>query len=73
MNDKKTGTALIRKMTIDRVIEHIELHLESGKRMSIYSLSAYSGYCRRHLQRIFLLETGMRLGEYIRRRRLSRA
>lgn len=73
MNDKKTGTALIRKMTIDRIIEYIELHLESGKRMSIHSLSAYSGYCRRHLQRIFLLETGMRLGEYIRRRRLSRA
>ncbi|MDD8641858.1 helix-turn-helix transcriptional regulator [Escherichia coli] len=36
-----------------------------------FRLYAY-GYSHRHLQRLFLMYTGIPLGEYIRRRRLNR-
>ncbi|OSL66226.1 putative bacterial regulatory helix-turn-helix protein, AraC family [Escherichia coli TA054] len=63
----------IQKMMMIKILECIDGEVESGQRMDIDTLCAYSGYSRRHLQRLFLAETGICLGEYIRRRRLSRA
>lgn len=45
----------------------------NGKRVDIDSIVRFSGYSSRHIQRIFRDITGMSLGEYIRRRRLTRA
>lgn len=63
----------IQKMTTDKILEFIDKEVESGRRMDIETIEAFSGYSRRHLQRLFFAETGISLGEYIRRRRLNRA
>lgn len=60
-------------MTAEKILEYVDAEVESGRRIDIETLATYSGYSRRHLQRLFLAETGVGLGEYIRRRRLSRA
>lgn len=64
---------LIHRMTAEKILEYVDAEVESSRRIDIESLATYSGYSRRHLQRLFLTETGMGLGEYIRRRRLNRA
>ncbi len=64
---------LIHRMTAEKILEYVDAKVESGRRIDIESLAAYSGYSRRHLQRLFLAETGVRLGKYIRCRRLNRA
>ncbi|WP_201477293.1 helix-turn-helix transcriptional regulator [Escherichia coli] len=64
---------LIHRMTAEKILEYVDAKVESGRRIDIESLAAYSGYNRRHLQRLFLAETGVRLGKYIRCRRLNRA
>ncbi len=61
------------RMTAEKILEYVDAEVESGRRTDIATLAAYSGYSRRHLQRLFLSVTGMGLGEYIRRRRLNRA
>lgn len=66
-------TNLIHQMTVDKILEYIESEVESGSRLEIDKLKDYSGYSRRHLQRLFKKVTGLGLGEYIRRRRLNRA
>ncbi|MHA3671283.1 helix-turn-helix domain-containing protein [Yersinia enterocolitica] len=60
-------------MTVDAILELIDESINRGQRTDIGDLTAISGYSRRHLQRIFKTETGMNLGDYIRRRRLTRA
>lgn len=60
-------------MTAEKILEYVDAKVESGRRIDIESLAAYSGYSSRHLQRLFLAETGVRLGKYIRCRRLNRA
>lgn len=57
---------------VEKVIERIDAEIEKGERLSIKALDIWSGYSHRHLQRLFLMDTGLPLGEYIRRRRLSR-
>lgn len=66
-------TKLIHRMTAEKILEYVDAEVESGRRIDIETLAVYSGYSRRHLQRLFLAETGAGLGEYIRRRRLNRA
>lgn len=62
----------IQKITIAKILERIDAEIEKGERLSIKELTIWSGYSHRHLQRLFLMETGLPLGKYIRRRRLSR-
>ncbi|HBA3590928.1 TPA: helix-turn-helix domain-containing protein [Escherichia coli] len=50
-----------------------EHFLEREYRVDISQLVKYSGYSQRHLQRLFRNKTGMLMGDYIRRRRLTRA
>ncbi|EFK4582229.1 helix-turn-helix transcriptional regulator [Escherichia coli] len=61
----------INKIVINKIIEYIDQQTENGNRVDIATLGNYSGYSCRHLQRLFLTETGMRLGEYIRLKRLN--
>lgn len=58
---------------IDKILEFIDERIESCHRIDIDMLTKYSGYSRRHLQRLFLIKTGVNIGEYIRKRRLNRA
>ncbi|HBR2043244.1 TPA: helix-turn-helix transcriptional regulator [Klebsiella pneumoniae] len=64
---------LIHQMTTEKILEYVDAEVESGRRIDIEKLAIYSGYSRRHLQRLFFAETGGGLGKYIRRRRLNRA
>lgn len=57
-------------MDIFRIIEET---VDAQSNVSIKKLSATVGYSVGHLQRIFYLYSGMNIGTYIRRRRLSRA
>ncbi len=63
----------IQKITTEIISEHIDKNIECGYRLSAKEMAEKSGYSLRHLQRIFLQETGIYIGEYIRRRRLSHA
>lgn len=58
------------KVMID-IINHIEDNLHSD--LSVKSVSEYSGYSSHHFQKMFAAVTGLSLGSYIRRRRLTRA
>ncbi|HAD6864513.1 TPA_asm: helix-turn-helix domain-containing protein [Salmonella enterica subsp. enterica serovar Typhimurium str. SL1344] len=60
-------------ITVRKILEFVDDRVESGQRTDIDSITAYSGYSRRHIQRLFCNVTGMNLGDYIRRRRLTRA
>ncbi|ECG8516347.1 AraC family transcriptional regulator [Salmonella enterica subsp. salamae] len=60
-------------MTIMKILEFVDAHVESGRRTDISSISKYSGYSSRHIQRLFHCVTGMNIGEYVRRRRMTRA
>ncbi len=53
-------------------MEYVDTEIESGRRIGVETLAIYSGYSRRHLHRLFMTETGMRPGEYIRCQRLNR-
>lgn len=59
-------------MVVEKIMEYIDTEVESCRRIDIDTLAIYSGYSRRHLHRLFMAETGMRLGEYIRYQRLNR-
>lgn len=63
---------MIRRITINAVIQYIEKHLEQHA-VSIEELVLFSGYSRRYLQTIFKDITGIALGKYIRLRRATRA
>lgn len=63
----------LQNKVIDGVIAFAESLLESESRTEISQLVRYSGYSHRHLQRLFRNKTGMSVGDYIRRRRLTRA
>ncbi|WP_407906387.1 helix-turn-helix domain-containing protein [Escherichia coli] len=63
----------LQNKVIAGVIAFAEHLLESESRSDISQLVRYSGYSRRHLQRLFRNKTGMSVGDYIRRRRLTRA
>ncbi|HAX5242334.1 TPA: helix-turn-helix transcriptional regulator [Escherichia coli] len=62
----------IHRMVVEKIMEYIDTEVESCRRIDIDTLAIYSGYSRRHLHRLFMAETGMRLGEYIRYQRLNR-
>ncbi|MEB6547457.1 helix-turn-helix domain-containing protein, partial [Escherichia coli] len=62
----------ISEITIEKIIERIEAEIERGSRLSVREVALWSGYSHRHLQSLFLMYTGIPLGEYIRRRRLNR-
>ncbi|EPD0991238.1 helix-turn-helix domain-containing protein [Escherichia coli] len=62
----------IPKITIEKIIERVDAEIEKGSRLSVRELTTWSGYSHRHLQRLFLMETNVPLGKYIRRRRLNR-
>ncbi|CAD5758049.1 Putatve transcriptional regulator ykgA [Escherichia coli] len=70
---RAAATARIQKITTEKILECIDAGIENNCRLTIDTLSSYSGYSRRHLQRLFQDRTGMCVGEYIRRRRLTRA
>lgn len=53
------------------IITHIEDNLHSE--ISVQSVSQYSGYSPHHFQKMFAAVTGLSLGSYIRRRRLTKA
>ena len=57
----------------NKVIVDVIALAESEFRSDISQLVRYSGYSHRHLQRLFRNKTGMSVGDYIRRRRLTRA
>lgn len=63
----------MQRMKVRQILEFIDGHLEKGARIDVAMLSRYAGYSGRHIQRLFRDVTGMRVGEYIRRRRLTRA
>ncbi len=63
----------MQKITTEIISEHIDRYIECGYRISVKEMADRSGYSLRHLQRMFIQETGIPLGEYIRRRRLSRS
>ncbi|MDQ9243983.1 helix-turn-helix domain-containing protein [Escherichia marmotae] len=63
----------LQNKVIAGVIAFAEHLLESELRSDISQLVRYSGYSHRHLQRLFRNKTGMSVGDYIRRRRLTRA
>ncbi len=63
----------LQNKVISGVIAFAEHLLESELRSDISQLVRYSGYSHRHLQRLFRYKTGMSVGDYIRRRRLTRA
>ncbi|HCW2849429.1 TPA: helix-turn-helix transcriptional regulator [Escherichia coli] len=63
----------IAKLTIRSILEYIDKQLDSGVKVNIDTLTSYSGYSRRYIQLLFKKETGISLGEYIRKRRLTRA
>lgn len=63
---------LIHRTVVERIMEYVDTEIESGRRIGIETLAIYSGYSRRHLYRLFMAETGMRPGEYIRYQRLNR-
>lgn len=53
------------------IVNHIEDNLHSD--LSVRSVSEYSGYSSHHFQKMFAAVTGLSLGSYIRRRRLTKA
>ncbi len=63
----------IQKMTVKSILDYIDKLLDEGTKIDISTVSAYSGYSSRHIQRLFRDETGMPMGDYVRRRRLTRA
>lgn len=63
----------LQNKVIADVIAFAERLLECELRSDISQLVRYSGYSHRHLQRLFRNKTGMSVGDYIRRRRLTRA
>ncbi|HGE6737093.1 TPA: helix-turn-helix domain-containing protein [Serratia marcescens] len=58
---------------LDDVLHIIEDKINAHNSVSIKELSSISGYSAGHLQRVFHVYSGMNLGTYIRRRRLSRS
>ncbi|WP_244576799.1 helix-turn-helix transcriptional regulator [Escherichia coli] len=64
---------ILQNRVIADVIAFAEHLLERESRADIGLLVKYSGYSHRHLQRLFRNKTGMSVGDYIRRRRLTRA
>ena len=62
----------LKEMTINAILDYIEENLETGP-TDINSLVEYSGYSRRYLQLLFHDYVGMPIGQYIQRRRISRA
>lgn len=62
-----------RRNILDEVIALIEKSIDTQSHVSIRALSIKSGYSIGHLQRMFYLYEGMKIGTYIRKRRLSRS
>ncbi len=58
------------KLMLD-IINHIEDNLHTD--LTVGSVSEYSGYSSHHFQKMFAAVTGLSLGSYIRRRRLTKA
>ncbi|MFP1452858.1 hypothetical protein ACLB1N_21120 [Escherichia coli] len=51
----------ISEITIEKIIERIEAEIERGSRLSVREVALWSGYSHRHLQRLFLMYTGIPL------------
>lgn len=62
-----------RRNILDEIICIIEKVIDTQSHVSIRALSIKSGYSIGHLQRMFYLYQGMKIGTYIRKRRLSRS
>lgn len=67
-----TGTEMLKRMTINAILWHIESNIENTP-LGINDLVKYSGYSRRYLQLIFKRYTGIPIGSYIQLRRITRA
>ncbi|EKC8929463.1 helix-turn-helix transcriptional regulator [Escherichia coli] len=63
---------MLKEMTINAILNYIEDNIETSK-IDIDTLVEFSGYSRRYLQLIFRHNIGMPVGQYIQRRRISRA
>lgn len=63
---------MLKEITINAILDYIEHTIEKS-RTDINSLVAYSGYSRRYLQKIFKDAFGIPIGQYIQRRRITRA
>ncbi|WP_395224922.1 helix-turn-helix domain-containing protein [Salmonella sp. SKLX107313] len=63
---------MLREMAVNSIIQYIEDNLENFF-INIESLVDYSGYSRRYLQITFKEYMGIPVGQYIRKRRISRA
>ena len=60
-----------RAATVQRVIEHVDAHLDSS--LTLARLARIAGQSQYHLARQFRRATGMSIGEYIIARRIARA
>ncbi|WP_218071407.1 helix-turn-helix domain-containing protein [Escherichia coli] len=63
---------MLKAMTIDAILKYIDNNIEE-KTIDINDLVNYSGYSRRYLQLLFSKHTGISIGKYIQRRRITRA
>lgn len=63
---------MLKTMTINAILKYIDDNIEI-KNIDINELVDYSGYSRRYLQLLFSKHTGISIGKYIQRRRITRA
>lgn len=63
---------MIQNLTIDAIAKYIEENIEI-KKIDIEELVSYTGYSRRHLQKICKDKLGFPIGKYIQLRRITRA
>ncbi|KAE9728687.1 helix-turn-helix domain-containing protein [Escherichia coli] len=63
---------MLKTMTINAILKYIDDNIET-KNIDINELVDYSGYSRRYLQLLFSKHTGISIGKYIQRRRITRA
>lgn len=61
----------MRKNLIDKALRHIEAHLREP--LTLEDVATVANYSPWHFHRLFYASTGITLGEYIRKRRLSEA
>ncbi|ELT6908076.1 helix-turn-helix transcriptional regulator [Salmonella enterica] len=59
--------------TVEMVIEKIERRLDEKLRVTVSDVARFSGYSIRHVQKMFKEITGLKISDYIKKRRLTQA
>ncbi|ENC0565724.1 helix-turn-helix transcriptional regulator [Escherichia coli] len=62
-----------KEKTVEMVIEKIERRLDEKLRISVNDVAGFSGYSMRYVQKIFKEITGLKISDYIKKRRLTQA